>query len=107
MQLALVIAVALFVVGVAAWPLIAGRRRTSETIPPDGAAAGHGGNRTAELESVYDAIRTLQTEHSLGRISDADFRAQLAEYRRQAAQILRALEQPTSTPQEQNNGNQP
>ena len=106
MQLALVIAVALFVVGVAAWPLLAGRRRTSAD-PSDGADAARSGNRTAELESVYEAIRTLQTEHSLGRISDADFRAQLAEYRRQAAQLLRALEQPAGASQEQDNGNQP
>lgn len=106
MQLALVIAVALFVVGVAAWPLFAGRRRTSAD-SSDGADAARNGNRTAELESVYDAIRTLQTEHSLGRISDADFRAQLAEYRRQAAQLLRALEQPAGASQEQDNGNQP
>ena len=46
----------------------------------------------AELNDVYDTIRTLQTEHSLGRIDDVDFRAQLDEYRRRAAGILRALE---------------
>ena len=91
MQLALVIAVALFVVGVAAWPLIVARHRASETTPVDGDAA-HSRNRAADLEAVYDAIRTLQTEHGLGRISDADFREQRAEYRREAAQILRNLE---------------
>lgn len=106
MQLALVIAVALFVVGVAAWPLLAGRRRTSETAPADGADAAANAS-AANLAAVYEAIRTLQTEHSLGRISDADFRAQLAEYRQQAAQLLRALEQPAVSPQEQDNGNQP
>ena len=105
MQLALVIAVALFIVGVAAWPLIAGRRRPSETAPSDGADAAN--DHTANLESVYDAIRTLQTEHNLGRISDADFRAQLDEYRRQAALILRDMEQPANIPQERDNDHQP
>lgn len=91
MQLALAIAVALFIIGVVAWPFIAGRRRVSETAPAAG-DADPSRSRAAALEAVYDAIRTLQTEHSLGRISDADFRAQLAEYRQEAAQILRALE---------------
>ena len=103
MQLALAIAVALFVVGVAAWPLIVARRRASETTPVDG-DAGHSRNRAADLEAVYDAIRTLQTEHSLGRISDADFREQLAEYRREAAQILRDLEMSGGVRDGQGNG---
>ena len=106
MQLALVIAVALFIVGVAAWPLIAGRRRTSETAPSDSADAA-ANDHAANLESVYDAIRTLQTEHNLGRISDADFRAQLDEYRRQAALILRDMEQLGNIPQERDHDRQP
>ena len=104
MQLVLAIAVALFVVGVAAWPLVVARRRASETKPVDGDAA-HGRNRAADLDSVYDAIRTLQTEHSLGRISDADFQAQRAEYRREAAQILRDLEMSGGVRGRQGNGN--
>ena len=87
MQLGLAIAVALLILGVVAWPLVARRRRpvseqTDDTPQPhDGA-----------LQDVYQAIRTLQMEHSLGRISDADFREQLDEYRRQAALILRDME---------------
>lgn len=46
----------------------------------------------AALEDVYEAIRTLQMEHSLGRIDDGDFREQLGQYRRQAAEILRDLD---------------
>ena len=103
MQLALAIAVALFVVGVVAWPLIVARRRASETTPVDGNAA-RSRNRAADLEAVYDAIRTLQTEHSLGRISDADFREQLGEYRREAAQILRDLEMSGDVQGGQSNG---
>ena len=119
MQLGLLIAVALLVVGVVAWPLVTaavGRRRGladedganadaggdygaavaggGDGAAMDGADTGGGdaGRLMAELNDVYDTIRTLQTEHSLGRIDDVDFRAQLDEYRRRAAGILRALE---------------
>ena len=88
MQLGLAIAVALLIVGVVAWPLVARRRRpASERVDDDAPPAESGA-----LEDVYEAIRTLQMEHSLGRVSDADFREQLAEYRRRAAIILRELD---------------
>ena len=117
MQLGLLIAVALLVVGVVAWPLVTaavGRRGATDgdgdgdsanadaggddgttVAGGDGVAmdgGGDAGRLAAELNDVYDTIRTLQTEHSLGRIGDVDFRAQLDEYRRRAARILRALE---------------
>ena len=92
MQLGLAIAVALLILGVVAWPFLAGRWRASGSVPPerqeaDGATAGN-----AALEDVYEAIRTLQMEHSLGRIDDGDFREQLDQYRRQAAEIMRDLD---------------
>ena len=89
MQLGLAIAVALLIVAVVAWPLLAGRRRGGE---PPAASPTADDNPTAALNNVYDAIRTLQTEHSLGRVSDADFREQRDEYRRQAAVILRDMD---------------
>ncbi len=118
MQLGLLIAVALLVVGVVAWPLVTaavGRRGATDGdgdgdtagngganadadggdgdgAAMDGGSAGDAGRLAGELNDVYDTIRTLQTEHSLGRIGEADFRAQLDEYRRRAARILRALE---------------
>ena len=123
MQLGLLIAVALLVVGVVAWPLVTaavGRRGATdgdgnsdgdgdtagngganadadggdgdEAAMDGGSAGGDAGRLAGELNDVYDTIRTLQTEHSLGRIGEADFRAQLDEYRRRAARILRALE---------------
>ena len=88
MQLVLAIAVALLIVGVVAWPLLVRRRRpAAEQTDHDAPQAAAG-----SLESVYEAIRTLRMEHSLGRISDADFREQLDEYRRQAAVILRDMD---------------
>ena len=90
MQLGLVIAVALLVVAVVAWPLVM-RRRAG---PPAKDAVGdtQSPDLSAALNDVYDAIRTLQTEHDLGRVSDGDYREQLDEYRRQAAMILRDMD---------------
>ncbi len=90
MQLGLAIAVALLIIGVVAWPLIFGRGRVREDV---GAADNPAPADVSALEDVYEAIRTLQMEHSLGRISDADYRDQLDEYRRQAALILRDMDQ--------------
>ena len=42
-----------------------------------------------ELESVYQAIRTLQLEHQLGRVPDGSYQNQLDAYRIEAAEILR------------------
>ena len=88
MQLGLSIAVALLILGVVAWPLLAKRRRRAAERGDDTPQTASVGT----LEAVYEAIRTLQMEHSLGRIGDGDFRQQLDEYRRQAAIILRDME---------------
>ena len=91
MQLGLAIAVALLIIAVVAWPLLARRRQR-----PDGsdtADAPAAADHAAALNDVYDAIRTLQTDHSLGRVNDDDYREQLDEYRRQAARILRDMDQ--------------
>ena len=97
MQLGLAIAVALLILGAVAWPLLAGRWRSAGGLPtqqePDGAADG-----SVALEDVYEAIRTLQMEHSLGRIDDGDFREQLDQYRRQAAEILRDMDRQGEAP---------
>lgn len=98
MQLGLAIAVALLIVGAVAWPFLAGRWRTSGSAPDqqdadEGATMGN-----AALEDVYEAIRTLQMEHSLGRIDDRDFREQLDQYRLQAAAILRDTDRQGEAP---------
>ena len=48
------------------------------------------GESPQELESVYQAIRTLQLEHQLGRVPDRSYEDQLDAYRLEAAQILRS-----------------
>ena len=92
MQLGLAIAVALLVVGAVAWPFLAGRWRASGNLPEREDGDGAAVTGSAALEDVYEAIRTLQMDHNLGRIADGDFREQLDEYRRQAAEIMRDLD---------------
>ena len=82
MQLVLAVAIALLIVAVVAWPLLM-RRRNAPT--PSDASEASGNDNSATLNAVYDAIRTLQTEHGLGRVNDDDYQEQLDEYRRQAA----------------------
>ena len=42
-----------------------------------------------ELGAIYDAIRTLQLEHQLGKMPEAVYQEQLEAYRLQAAVLLR------------------
>jgi hypothetical protein len=92
MQLGLAIAVALLIVGAVAWPFLAGRWRASGSASGQQEADRGVITSGAALGDVYEAIRTLQMEHSLGRIDDGDFREQLDQYRRQAAEIMRDLD---------------
>ena len=94
MQLGLIIAVAVLIVGIVAWPLLFANRR-AHTRP---ANAHDAPNQVAALAAVYEAIRTLQVEHQLGRVADDDYHAQLSEYRRQAAILLRDIDQSESEP---------
>ncbi len=98
MQLGLAVAVALLVIAVVAWPLLTRRRNRPDASPTPPAAATS--DNAAALNAVYDAIRTLQTDHGLGRVNDNDFAAQLDEYRRQAARILRDMDRETAEGQD-------
>jgi len=42
-----------------------------------------------DLETIYEAIQTLQLEHQLGNVPQGLYREQLGAYRRQAALLLR------------------
>ena len=87
---------ALFSLGVAVYPFL--RRRRDKTgagsaqADRDGlpvAAAGDAAAGPDSIDSVYDAIRTLQLERELGNIPEGLYREQLDDYRRQAALALR------------------
>ena len=84
---------ALFSLGVAVYPFLRRRRAGSAQADRDGLpAAGAGGAAAAgpdSVDSVYDAIRTLQLERELGNIPEGLYREQLDDYRRQAALALR------------------
>ncbi len=97
MQLGLAIAVALLIVGAVAWPFLSGRWRTPGSAPDEQAADEGATTGAAALEDVYEAIRILQMEHSLGRVEDDDFRRQLNQYRTQAAVILREMDRGEET----------
>jgi len=43
-----------------------------------------------DLNAIYEAIKTLQLEHQLNRITEQDFMEQLNHYRFQAANLLRS-----------------
>ena len=87
---------ALFSLGVAVYPFLRRRRDKagdgSAQADRDGLPATAGGDAAAgpdSIDSVYDAIRTLQLERELGNIPEGLYREQLDDYRRQAALALR------------------
>ena len=43
-----------------------------------------------DLKAIYEAIKTLQLEHQLNRITEQDFMEQLNHYRFHAANLLRS-----------------
>ena len=45
-----------------------------------------------ERDRALGALKELEFDHRTGKISDEDYRAQVGPLRRQAAQVLRALE---------------
>lgn len=75
----------LFSIAVLLYPFFKTRRAGSASAALEGS-----GESPQELESVYQAIRTLQLEHQLGRIPDGSYEDQLDAYRIEAAEILRS-----------------
>ena len=67
---------------------------------PENAGMESDGPSPQELESVYQAIRTLQLEHQLGRVPDGSYQGQLDAYRLEAAEILRSQAQAPDAGQE-------
>ena len=75
----------LFSIAVLLYPFLKATRTGWETKP-----SKNSDQPPQELESVYQAIRTLQLEHQLGRIPDSSYQEQLNAYRLEAAEILRS-----------------
>ena len=81
------LALALLSIGVVVYPFW--RRRSAPATPPPEALSPDLVQSEADLNAVYDAIRTLQLEHQLGNIPLGLYREQLQDYRLRAAAILR------------------
>jgi hypothetical protein len=86
---------AILSIAVIIYPFIQARRqarraggRTAPS-PVDGAPASQENEEGPDLESIYDAIRTLQLEHQVGNVPLGLYREQLDAYRVQAAQALK------------------
>tara|TARA_B100000315_G_scaffold187800_1_gene177460 strand:+ start:4098 stop:4544 length:447 start_codon:yes stop_codon:yes gene_type:complete len=77
-------ALALFSVAIVAFPFLKSRLRTWVEGPTVAASP-----EAPELESIYEAIRTLRLEHELGQVPEQLYREQLQGYRVQAATALR------------------
>ena len=79
---------AMFSVAVLAYPLIKSRSRSQPEIPETDE-----GVEFAELESIYENIRTLQLEYQLRKVPENLFRRQMSDYRLLAAAALRRREE--------------
>ena len=79
---------AMFSVAVLAYPLIKSRSRGQPEIPET-----NEGVEFAELDSIYENIRTLQLDYQLRKVPENLFRRQMSDYRLQAAAALRRREE--------------
>ncbi len=77
-------------IAVLLYPFFKARRAGSVAGTLETAGPENDGESPQELESVYQAIRTLQLEHQLGRVPDASYEDKLDAYRLEAAEILRS-----------------
>ena len=81
---------ALLSIAVIVYPFIQARRSGGDTSPSGAAGTpSHQDNEGPDLESIYEAIRTLQLEHQVGNVPLGLYREQLDAYRIQAAQALK------------------
>ena len=79
---------AMFSVAVLAYPLIKSRSHGQPEIPETDE-----GVEFAELDSIYENIRTLQLEYQLRKVPENLFRRQMSDYRLLAAAALRRREE--------------
>ena len=84
--MAIIVAVVLGILSIAvlAFPFLKSRSHGQPKNLVEGS-----GSTEPELDAIYDAIRTLQLEHQLGKMPEAVYQEQLDAYRLQAAVLLR------------------
>jgi hypothetical protein len=95
MDVAAVLLAALLAVAVvlfAARPFLREPDAASDRLDDVGAAEWERLQLVDERDRALAALKELEFDHRTGKISDGDYRAQVGELRRQAAEALRALE---------------
>ncbi|MDA0263565.1 MAG: hypothetical protein O3A93_05485 [Chloroflexi bacterium] len=89
-------ALAIFSVVLVGYSFLRGQAAVTQPLSNDSSddSTGHAryiptGNDDPALADIFDAIRTLELENSLGRMHEKDFQEQFQAYRIQAATVLR------------------
>ena len=94
MVIAISVLIALLAVGVVIYPFVKARFRPSDS--RNGLSrnneTGVGADDYESREVIYEDIRTLQLDHDLGIIEEAEYRERMRAYRLQAAATLRDRE---------------
>ncbi len=83
---------AVLVIGMVVYPFVKGRFHFQEPHLPRGAGRPEGWRDTGTREAIYEEIKTLQLEHELGTIDEAEYLETLSAYRLQAAAAMRDAE---------------
>lgn len=83
----LVLGLILLVVGFVAYPLL---RRTSRA--GSGLADESRDELLAQKKAVYEAIKDLEFDRAMGKLSPADYQEMVLKYKGQAVAILKALD---------------
>jgi hypothetical protein len=90
MSLAIGILLAALAAGFVALPFF--RKDADEHIAPEPAEAQVRRHLEHDKAEAYGAIRDLELDHHIGKLSDADFRALRSKYETQALEAIAALE---------------
>jgi hypothetical protein len=94
MVIAISVLIALLAVGVVIYPFVKARFRPSDSrnVLSRNNETGAGADDYESREVIYEDIRTLQLDHDLGIIEEAEYRERMRAYRLQAASTLRDRE---------------
>ena len=74
--------------------------RGNESTPNESGPAAAIADDSVGLDSILDSIDTLELEHQLGNVPDAQYRELMQSYRLQAAQTIKVLLESGAAPPE-------
>jgi hypothetical protein len=78
---------AILSIAVVVYPFLKSRQETRTDAAP--ATGDPEGPELEAIEAIYEAIRTLQLDHQLGKVPEGLYQEQLRAYRLQAAAVLK------------------